>query len=253
VSSQRRSQKSRQAISARPLGDSPDSPAKTAGASPGKSAPTKPGTDQREKIGDSPRGPHTGRVPLVVAIIGGMASIAAAALSGPLLNSGDAHPAPSPGASASASATSRAAAPTPTASAVPLPANPLLPGDDSTFIADITSRDATTVPEGQSFIKTWEIKNTGSVPWVGRYLAPDGKITGACTYPSRVPVPTTYPGKPAIISVPVVASSTPQVCFVTWKMVNETGDLYFPNEEGIWFNVTIVPPSRVVSRIQSTR
>lgn len=253
MSNQRRSQKNRQAISAKPLGDAPDSPAKAVGASPGTSVLAKPGTDQRQKTGDSPREPHTGRVPLVVAAIGAMASIAAAALSGPLLNSGGAHPAPSPGASASASATARAATPTPVASAVPLPANPLVPGDDSTFIADITYRDGTKIPEGQSFIKTWEIKNIGSVPWVGRYLAPDGKITGACTYPSRVPVPTTYPGKPAIISVPVVAPSTPQVCFVTWKMVNAAGDLYFPNEEGMWFNVTIVTPSGVLPRIQSTR
>jgi hypothetical protein len=112
-------------------------------------------------------------------------------------------------------------------------------------MADVTYPDGTKVPEGQSFIKKWEVKNIGSVPWIGRYLEPDGKVTGACTYPSRVPVPATYPGKTAIISVPVVASSTPQVCFVTWKMVNEAGDLYFPNEEGMWFNVTIVaPPGR---------
>jgi hypothetical protein len=124
-----------------------------------------------------------------------------------------------------------------------LPANPLVQGDNSTFIADINYPDGTKVPAGQHFVKKWKIKNIGSVPWIGRYLAPDGKITGACTYPSRVPVPTTYPGKPAIISVPVVAPSAPQVCYVTWKMVNTAGDLYFPNEEGIWFNVTIVAHS----------
>jgi hypothetical protein len=251
VSSQQRSHKNRQAISARRLGDTPDSHAKTAGASLDNSALTRPGTDQREKTGDSPREPHTVRVPLAVATIGGMASIAAAALSGPLLGSGGAHPASSSGAAASALAAARAATPTPVASAVPLPANPLLPGDNSAFIADITYRDGTKVTEGQSFIKTWEIKNTGSVPWVGRFLAPDGKITGGCTYPSRAPVPTTYPGKPAIISVPVVAPSTPQVCFVTWKMVNAAGDLYFPNEEGMWFNVTVVTPSRVLPQVQS--
>lgn len=253
MSNQRRSQKSRHVISARPLGDAPDPPNTTAGAFPAKSTLAKPGTDQREKIGDSPREPHTGRVPLAVATIAGTASIVAAALSGPLLNSGGAHPAPSSSAWASAPTTERAATPTPAASAVPLPANPLLPGDDSAFIADITYRDGTKVPEGQFFIKTWEVRNTGSVPWVGRYLAPDGKITGACTYPPRVPVPTTYPGKPAIISVPVVAPNTPQVCFVTWKMVNSAGDLYFPNEEGMWFNVTIVTPSGASPHAQGPR
>jgi hypothetical protein len=251
VSNQRRNQKSRQAISARLPGGTPGSPAKAAGASAGTSVLAESAADQTQKTGDRPREPRTGRVPLVIAAIGAMATIAAAALSGPLLSSGDAHPAPSLDASASAPAT--AATPTPVASAVPLPANPLVPGDDSTFIADVTYRDGTKIPEGQSFIKTWEIKNTGNVPWAGRYMAPDGKVTGACTYPSRVPVPTTYPGKPAIISVPVVAPSTPQVCFVTWKMVNAAGDLYFPNEEGMWFNVTIVTPSGMSPRTQSTR
>ena len=182
---------------------------------------------------------------MTVAVIGAMASVVAAIFTGPLLNSSGEHPAPQPGASTSGAAPAHSATSTPVASAEPLPANPLVPGDDSTFIADITYRDGTKVPEGQSFIKTWEIKNTGTIPWVGRYLAPDGRITGACTYPSRVPVPTTYPGKAAIISVPVAAPSTPQVCFVTWKMVNEAGDLFFPNEEGMWFDVTIVAHSEV--------
>jgi hypothetical protein len=42
-----------------------------------------------------------------------------------------------------------------------------------------------------------------------------------------------------IISVPVTASDSPDVCFVTWKMETSTGTLYFPNEVGIWFSIKV--------------
>jgi hypothetical protein len=117
---------------------------------------------------------------------------------------------------------------------------PLTPGDNSAFITDVTYPDGSTVIEGQRFTKKWEIKNTGTVLWVGRYLTPAGPSTGLCSYPERVNIPVTHPGKDAIISVPVTASTSPGVCFVTWKMVTASGILYFPNEIGIWFNVKVI-------------
>jgi hypothetical protein len=213
------------------------------GQSPKKQTPAsgEPRTGRKASAAGRSRKPSPARVPLAVATIGGVAGMAVSALNGTFSLLAGTHSAQSPSsASASVSATARASSRTPVASAVPLPANPLMLGDDSTFIADINYPDGTKVAAGQGFIKKWEIKNIGNVPWVGRFLAPDGKVTGDCTYPLRVPVPTTYPGKPVIISVPVAVPDAPQVCLVTWKMVNAAGDLYFPNEEGIWFNVTIV-------------
>jgi Ig-like domain from next to BRCA1 gene len=116
----------------------------------------------------------------------------------------------------------------------------LVPGDNSTFIKDVTYPDRSKVVIGQHFIKKWEIKNTGTVRWVGRYLAAIGESTGSCTYPSRIPVPTTNPGQSAIISVPVTAAGSPEVCFVTWKMVTRNDIQYFPGFIGIWFNVKVV-------------
>jgi Ig-like domain from next to BRCA1 gene len=141
---------------------------------------------------------------------------------------------------------STSSGPVPTASSLPAPSatGPLIPGDNSEFISDATFPDHSTVIVGKHFIKKWKIKNTGSALWVGRYLAPIGTSTGKCTYPSRVRIPTTRQGQSVIISVPVTASSTPGLCYVTWKMVNATGALYFPNEIGIWFNVNIVKSSR---------
>jgi hypothetical protein len=121
----------------------------------------------------------------------------------------------------------------------------LVPGDNSAFIKDVTYPDGSDVMVGQHFIKKWEIKDTGTVRWVGRYLAAIGESTGSCTYPTRVPVPITNPGQSAVISVPVTAATTPELCFVTWKMVNNDGTEYFPKLVGIWFDVKVVANRQV--------
>jgi hypothetical protein len=125
-------------------------------------------------------------------------------------------------------------------SPTPEATGPLVPGDNSVFVTDVTYPDGSTVTEGQHFIKKWEIRNTGTVLWAGRYLAAHGISRGSCTYPSRVVIPTTHPGQDVTISVPVTASDSPGLCFVTWKMETGTGALYFPNEIGIWFSVNVI-------------
>jgi hypothetical protein len=239
----RRSKKSRPVASAKSLPDASCPPARPTPTSPGAATHNGTRADREEAAAHSLRKLSEVRIPLTVAAIGAAAGIVTAGLNG-MFGLASTHSSQLPSSTlASESAKPRASSPTPIASTTQLPADPLMQGDNSAFIADVNYPDGTKLPEGQLFIKKWEIKNIGRIPWIGRYLEPDGKITGACTYPSLVPVPTTYPGKPAIISVPVVASIVPQVCYVTWKMVNSIGDLYFPNEEGIWFNVTIVAPS----------
>lgn len=117
-----------------------------------------------------------------------------------------------------------------------------IPGDKSTFIKDVTFPDNSVVIPGQRFIKKWELKNTGAVRWVNRFLIPNGVSTGNCSYPSRIPVPATNPGQSVIISVPVTAASIPGLCYVTWKMTNASGALYFPGYLGIWFEVKVLRP-----------
>lgn len=168
----------------------------------------------------------------VTALIGAAATIVAAIIGGGFVLANTLlTPAPS-----------NSSGPAPTSSSLPAPSatGPLIPGDNSRFISDVTFPDHSAVVVGKHFIKKWKIKNTGSALWAGRYLAAIGTSTGKCTYPSRVRIPTTRQGQSVIISVPVTASSTPGLCYVTWKMVNAAGVLYFPNEIGIWFNVNVV-------------
>jgi hypothetical protein len=118
---------------------------------------------------------------------------------------------------------------------------PLMPGDASAFISDVTYPDYSRVYAGSHFAKIWELRNSGSVKWAGRYLAALGPSSGGCKYPSRVAIPITDPGSTTEISVNVTASASPGTCDVTWKMVTSTGQLYFPNDSGgIWFKVVVV-------------
>jgi len=172
---------------------------------------------------------------ICVAVIGAAATITAAVI-GFLATNNTNHVRPTGSTTVSATASVTAS---PTVSPSNVGAT-LVPGDNSTFIKDVTYPDGSKVITGQRFIKKWQIENTGTIRWVGRYLAAIGESTGSCTYPSRIPVPITNPGQSAIISVPVTAASNPEVCFVTWKMVTSNDIQYFPGFVGIWFNVKVV-------------
>jgi hypothetical protein len=173
-----------------------------------------------------------------VAVIAAAATVTAAVVTG-IFTMARAQPGPTFTASAPASKS-------PAASPASLP-HSRIPGDKSTFIKDVTFPDNSIVRPGQRFIKKWELQNSGVVGWADRYVVPSGSPTGSCSYPRRVRIPATKPGHTVVISVPVIAESTPGLCFVIWKMVNASGALYFPGYLGIWFEVKISTPARLPS------
>ncbi len=78
--------------------------------------------------------------------------------------------------------------------------------DAAVLMQDVTIPDGTRVARGESFRKTWQLRNTGTCPWDGTYhltfLA--GERMGA---PDFVRVPVTAPKSDADISVDLVAPS----------------------------------------------
>ncbi|GAA1945368.1 hypothetical protein GCM10009754_11530 [Amycolatopsis minnesotensis] len=125
--------------------------------------------------------------------------------------------------------------------AAPPPADPYpVPGDASEFVRDVSIPDGSGVRRGQQFVKVWELRNTGSVRWVDRYLQRVGgsETTADCRTPARVPVPTTEPGHTVQVAVPV----DPQgdgICKVYWKMVDTAGKQVLPAARGVYFLVTV--------------
>lgn len=128
-----------------------------------------------------------------------------------------------------------------TDSAVP-PAGPAVPGDGSRFIGDITIPDGSSVELGETFVKVWEIQNSGTVVWRQRFLqrddlpaSPDG-----CRTPDRIPVGDTLPNERVKISVTVTAPNKAATCMVKWKMVDPDGRQFFPTARPIYFLVHAV-------------
>lgn len=168
------------------------------------------------------------------AVIAGTATIIAAAVTGGFTM---VHTSLGPG---SAPGVSSSASPPPSQANLP---HSRIAGDKSTFIKDVTFPDNSIVRPGQRFTKKWELRNTGTIRWTNRYLIPDGISTGNCSYPARIHIPATSPGQPVVISVPVTAARAPGLCYVTWKMANASGALYFPGYLGIWFEVKVMKPN----------
>lgn len=117
---------------------------------------------------------------------------------------------------------------------------PPIDGDAVAFVDDITVPDGSLVAAGEPFVKTWEVRNTGTVPWTGRYLERlPGRAGEACRTPDRVPVPPTQPGAPVRVSVTVEAPPGPATCKVHWKMVDGEGRAFFPKSRPLFFEVTV--------------
>lgn len=117
----------------------------------------------------------------------------------------------------------------------------LIPGDSSKFIADVTIPDGTRVRVNSQFVKVWALKNVGKVAWHNRYLARTNPTADAdgCQVPDRVAIGDTPPDEQVMISVEVTAPSSPGRCWVSWKMVDENGQEYFPTRRPVYFMVTV--------------
>jgi transcriptional regulator with XRE-family HTH domain len=117
-----------------------------------------------------------------------------------------------------------------------------LPGDASTFVADITP-DAVIMPPGFHFEKIWRIQNSGTVPWDGRWLRRLGPPAGLGipSSPLQVQITNTRPGQTVDITVPMRAHNQPGTAEVHWKMVDDDGHEFFPDRypEGIFTTVIV--------------
>ncbi|WP_394941510.1 NBR1-Ig-like domain-containing protein [Psychromicrobium sp. YIM B11713] len=101
--------------------------------------------------------------------------------------------------------------------------------DVSQFISE-TIPDGSIFPFGATFIKTWTIKNAGNVPWINRSVKRMVPNTPTMPYTQElIPVPTTFPGEFATVSVEVTTSRYPSFAEIRFKMVDERGELCFPH------------------------
>ncbi|WP_028661591.1 NBR1-Ig-like domain-containing protein [Saccharomonospora saliphila] len=115
-------------------------------------------------------------------------------------------------------------------------------GDASEFLGDVTIPDGMVVRPDQQFVKTWKLRNSGSVHWHNRFLQRIDLPVGPndCQTPERIPINDTAPRQEVTISVDVRApSAAPAACKVHWKMVDESGQLLLPGYRPIYFEVRV--------------
>ncbi|MFG1688058.1 NBR1-Ig-like domain-containing protein [Nonomuraea sp. NPDC049269] len=117
------------------------------------------------------------------------------------------------------------------------PARAASPYDDSAFEQDVTHPDGTVVKTGTEFTKIWRIRNTGTIPWRGRYLTRLNDTP--CRAPKRVEIRAVQPGESVDIAVRVHASDSPGRCKIYWKMTDEAGTQLLSSKKPIFLDVVV--------------
>ena len=113
--------------------------------------------------------------------------------------------------------------PTSPAATFPPAATATAPCDLARFIRDVTVPDGSTYAPGESFTKTWRLRNEGTCTWSGYSLVFDSgeQMNGA----SPTPIPTVSPGQEVDISVSLTAPSTAGSYRGYWRIRNASGAL----------------------------
>ena len=122
------------------------------------------------------------------------------------------------------------------AATLPRPANCK---DAAVLLQDVTFPDGTHVERGQTFTKTWRVRNTGTCPWDEKYslVFLSGDQMGA---PNSTPMPVTAPKADADISVDLTAPSADGSYTGYFQLRDPSGQVISIGlEKSIWVKVVV--------------
>ena len=110
--------------------------------------------------------------------------------------------------------------------------------DQAVLLEDVTIPDDTQMKAGESFTKTWKLKNTGTCPWTGYTLVfADGDRMDA---PDSAPVPQTVSGADADVSVELVAPVADGAYTGNFSLHNADGEtVNIGIEETMWVKIRV--------------
>jgi hypothetical protein len=122
----------------------------------------------------------------------------------------------------------------------PAPAPPAGPTsapctDVATFVADVTIPDNAVVAPGQTFNKTWRLRNRGTCNWGDGYtfVFESGQ---AMTNITSMPVPATAPNATADLTVPMTAPTTTGPVQGFWQLRSPAGTVFGPR---VWVLIQV--------------
>ncbi|HCS38803.1 MAG TPA: hypothetical protein DIW44_04365 [Anaerolineaceae bacterium] len=134
--------------------------------------------------------------------------------------------------------------PTPTKTKTPIPT----PCNQAEFVTDVTMPDNSTVYAGQSFYKTWRIKNTGSCDWTTAYslIFQSGDSFSA---PASVAFTNTVkPGETVDLTVDMISPSTTGSFTSNWMISGPNSSTFGVGTApgtalSVKIKVTSIPPN----------
>jgi uncharacterized protein YkwD len=89
----------------------------------------------------------------------------------------------------------------------PRPTNDPNCTNSASFVTDVTVPDNSTIGVGTPFTKTWRVRNTGTCIWASDYTLTHYSEE-RMSAPNSVPIPITYPGETADISINLTAPNS---------------------------------------------
>ena len=112
----------------------------------------------------------------------------------------------------------------PTAAVTPTSSPVLI--DAAEFIMDVTIPDGTRLSPGESFVKTWRLRNSGSTTWTRAYalvFANGSQMNALALIPLAGPV---APGEMIDVSVTLAAPKNPGTYKGYWELRSASGILF---------------------------
>jgi hypothetical protein len=124
-----------------------------------------------------------------------------------------------------------AASPPPTLTAVPptaevTPTTTVVPVDAAEFVADVTIPDGTRVKPGETFVKTWRLRNLGSTTWTGDYALVFANGAQMDALALVLLGKTVAPGEEVDVSVTLTAPMNPGSYRGYWRLRSASGILF---------------------------
>jgi transcriptional regulator with XRE-family HTH domain len=118
--------------------------------------------------------------------------------------------------------------------------------DASTFVGD-TIPHGTLMTPGQVFEKSWRVRNSGTVPWVGRRLERQGPLTGPGLITSTrfIDMPDTQPGDIAEMHISLQAPTYDCASIAYFRQVDSHGKLCFPDNYPLGLDVLVLVRGQV--------
>ena len=119
--------------------------------------------------------------------------------------------------------------------------------DQASFVDDVTIRDNTELDPGESFVKIWRLRNSGTCTWTTAYLLAffGGRRMDA---PESVPLPTQVsPGAVVDLAVEMNAPSEPGTYQGFWKLRSPEGQYFGIGPQGdqsFWIKIVVSEPDQ---------